>query len=1138
VAATTGVGSIQPPAREAPAAERKLVSVLFADLVGFTTLSESRDPEEVRDLLTRYFDTCRRLVGLYGGSIEKFIGDAVMAAWGTPTAKEDDAERAVRAALDLMSAVAALGAEVGAPELRARAGVLTGEAAVTLGAEGQGMVAGDLVNTASRIQAAAQPGTVLVGETSKRATEASIAYEDAGTFELKGKAEPVHLWRADRVIAARRGVLRATGLEPPFVGRDREMRLVKELFHATAEESKAHLISVIGVAGVGKSRLSWEFEKYIDGIDVNVLWHRGRCLAYGESIAYWALAEMVRMRCRIVEDDSPETSLAKMRETIQRHIRDPDEQRWLEPRLLHLLQPEEGSARDPQDLFSAWRLFFERLSEEAPTVMVFEDLQWADAALLDFVEYLLDWSRDHPLYLMTLARPELADRRPTWGAGSRNFSSLYLEPLMRGAMEEMLSGLVPGLPAELREQILERAEGIPLYAVETVRMLLDRGLLIQEGDRYFPTGPIEALEVPETLHALIAARLDGLSSEERRLLQDAAVMGKAFTRPALAALTAMPEPELESMLSALVRKELLSVQADRRSPEHGQYGFLQDLVRRVAYETLSKKDRKARHLAAADYLQTTGEESELAEKLSSHLLEAYRAAPGAPDASEIKARARDALARAGSRAASLGAGEEGQRYFEQAAELADDPVIRAELLERAGEMAVAGGRMEAATNHFQEAMRLFEREGRSHPAARVSARLGDVEWDLGRLDDAISRMERAFTVLSDDPPDQDLAMLAAQLGRLHFFKGEMDLAAERIEVALDIGERLRLSDVISQALNTKAIVAMTRGHSEESLALVGHALKVALDHDIPTAALRGYFNLAENLCRQDRYEEALGRYTEALAVARKVGNRYWEIALLAELPYPLFLTGNWDEALGRYTEIPESVMAQQDVIGLLSAVPDIHLNRGEAERARGVLDIFARYRDSDDVQERAAFQSAVAVLLRGEGRYQQALEASQEALDIGRRFGAQSQMVKAGFVEATESAFALGDLTKVDELLTNLEGLSPGVLPAFLEAHSHRFQGRLSATRSEIPEAVLGFKRAAGMFRELGLPFWLAVTLLEHAELLIREGRPGDAEPLLGEARDIFDRLKARPWLQRVAEAEGAQAEEFAASTGRDGTTT
>src|SRR3954454_9783948 len=460
----TPLGEKSPSAAPSPpktetVTERRLVSGLFADLVGFTPLAETRDPEEVRELLSRYFDNCRRLIELYGGTVEKFIGDAVMAVWGTPTATEDDAERAVRAALDLVAAVSALGDEVGAPDLRARAGVLTGEAAVTIGAEGQGMVAGDLVNTASRVQSAADPGTVYVGAATRRATEQAVVYDEAGAFELKGKEGLTPLWRALRVVSGARGSLKSSGLEAPFVGRARELRQIKDLFHTCAEERKAHLISVTGIAGIGKSRLGWEFYKYFDGLPQLTYWHRGRCLAYGEGVTYWALADMVRMRCRIAEDDEPAAALGKLRAAVEEHVPNPEERTFVEPRLAQLLGLGDNEPRERQDLFAAWRLFFERLADVYPTVLAFEDMQWADESLLDFVEYLLDWSRTSPLYVITLARPELLERRPTWGAGHRSFSSLYLEPLPPAAMEDLLAGLVPGLPADLREQILAQAEG-------------------------------------------------------------------------------------------------------------------------------------------------------------------------------------------------------------------------------------------------------------------------------------------------------------------------------------------------------------------------------------------------------------------------------------------------------------------------------------------------------------------------------------------------------------------------------------------------------------------------------------------------------------------------------------------------------
>jgi class 3 adenylate cyclase len=591
-----------PERREAPAAERRLVSVLFADLVGHTSFSEGRDAEDVRELLSRYFDTARTVIERYGGSVEKFIGDAVMAVWGAPVARDDDPERAVRAALDLLDAVRALGAEVGAAELNARGGVLTGEAAVTIGAEGQGMVAGDLVNTASRIQSVAEPGSVLVGETTKRAVEAAIVFDEAGSHTLKGKSEPVELFRAVRVVGLRGGAVRASGLEPPFVGRDRELRLIKELFHACAEDRRALLVSVVGIGGIGKSRLAWEFEKYIDGLAERVWWHSGRCLAYGDGVAFWALAEMVRGRAGILEDEEAASARAKLRAAVEEHLPDPRERRFVEPRLAHLLGLEEATAGDQENLFAAARMFFERLAATAPAVLLFEDIHWADSALLDFIEYLIEWSRDVPLFVLTHARPELTDRRSTWGSGKRNFTSIFLEPLPTDAMETLLTGPVPGLSDELRDRILERAEGVPFYAVETVRMLLDRGILVREGNAYRLTGDIETLEVPETLHALIAARLDGLTAEERKIVQQGAVLGRTFTLRGLASVSGLAEPALESLLGSLTRKEIFSLRSDPLSAERGQYGFLQDLVKKVAYDTLSRRERKALHLGAADYL--------------------------------------------------------------------------------------------------------------------------------------------------------------------------------------------------------------------------------------------------------------------------------------------------------------------------------------------------------------------------------------------------------------------------------------------------------------------------------------------------------------------------------------------------------
>jgi class 3 adenylate cyclase/tetratricopeptide (TPR) repeat protein len=1114
----TAARSVAATSRDLPTSERRLVSVLFADLVGFTTLSESRDAEEVRELLSSYFDTSGTLIRRYGGVVEKFIGDAVMAVWGTPVATEDDAERAVRAALDLTKAVAELGAEAGAPDLRARAGVLTGEAAVTLGAEGQGMVAGDMVNTASRIQSAAQPGMVYVGESTARATEASIVYEDAGPHELKGKAEPVQLYRALRVVAGSLGALRSSGLEAPFVGRDRDLRLIKELFHSSAEEGKAALVSVTGIAGIGKSRLSWEFEKYVDGLAETSLWHRGRCLSYGEGVAYWALVDMVKMRCRIAEEEDTTSASAKLRSTLEEFVPDAEERAWIEPRLAHLLALDTGASGDQENVFSAWRTFFERLSERYPVVMVFEDMQWADAGLLDFVEYLLEWSRNHRIFILALARPEILEKRPGWGAGKRSFSSTYLEPLSQLAMTELLAGLVPGLPDDLRDQILDRAEGVPLYAVETVRMLLDRGLLVQEGAVYSPTGPISSLEVPETLHALIAARLDGLSHDERRVVQDGAVLGKSFFKQGLARVSELSEDEVEPLLAALLRKEVLSLQADPRSPERGQYGFLQDIMRKVAYDTLSKKERKAKHLAAAAFIEEGwgGEEDEVVEVVAAHYLSAYEAAPDAEDAETIRTTARERLVIAGERAASLAAPAEAQRYFEQALALTEEPVARAEFLERAGALAWAARQPEQAEAHYHDAIATFESAGLAHAAARVSAALGEVDWaHRGLIDEAVDRMEEAFAVLRQEEPDADLATLAAELGRFHYFKGEIELAAERVDFALEIAEGLWLPEVVSQALNTKGIVATARARPQEGIALLSHALTVALANDRSNAALRAYYNLAELSYGRDRYAEATDLHGRALDLAKRVGSIRWEQLIREAMPYPLFMAGRWDEALERAGDVSEWDWTGE-MSGSLAVLPTICVNRGLEEGVEKVLELSAQYEGSTDMQRAGGRAVAMTVISQAEGRHAEAFTYAEEAIRRGLTTGADSPIVRIAFASAVDSAFAMEDLGKVESVLGELSGLRRGEVWPSLMALGERTNARLAAARAEPDGAERGFTLAIGQFRDIGMPYWLGATLTECAEWLTEVGRADEAGPMYDEAREIFERLEAKPWLKRL----------------------
>ena len=1002
----------------APAAERRVVSVLFADLVGYTALSEGRDFEDVRDLQTRYFDTARTVIERYGGTVEKFIGDAVMAIWGAPIAREDDAERAVRAALELVDAVSTMGAGSASLELRLRAGVLTGEAAVTVGAEGQGMVTGDLVNTASRIQAAAAPGTVLVGDSTHRATQAAIAYTAAGERELKGKAQPVQLWQALRVIANRGGEGRSVGLESPFVGRERELRLAKELFHATVDEGGARLLSIVGAAGLGKSRLSWEFEKYLDGLLDTVYWHRGRCLAYGEGVAYWALADMVRMRARITEDEPAETAIPKLSEAIAESVEDPDERAFIEPRLQHLLGLTERVAPDREDLFSAWRLFVERMAQQNPVVMVFEDIHWADAAMLEFVEALLERSRSHPIFVLTLARPDLIDRHPGWGGRVRSFTSVTLDPLGDDAIDALLRGLVPGIDEDAVARIRERAEGVPFYAVETVRMLLDRGLLEPGEAGYRVTGDLSSLQVPETLQTLIAARLDSLDTDERTLLQNASVLGKTFNSRGLAALAGSDEASLRPLLDDLARKELLYFDSDPFSPERGQYGFLQALVQRVAYETLSRRDRKAKHLAAARYLAESAgiEPDEIAEVIAAHYLDAFRADEDAQDADAIRADARGWLERAAERATSLAAAEEAQRAFEAAAELADDTSERARLIERAGDMARMGNRMNDAERLFTRARELYTEAGDSHGSARTAVGISRALGAYGRTEDAIRLAEEAYVVLGSEELDRGAAALAAELARLHFFVGDLDTAMARIESAIPVAERTKDMTLLASALNTKSMIySVDRPH--EAYALVQAALRIALDHDLVFEALRAYNNTMVQLEQLDRSEEMLPLLEEALGLARRRGDRQWLDQLIAAAITDSVVRGRWDDAelhAQEYDPATFDVTALQAYDGLA----ELAWHRGQDDESRTRLDRSATATaDPGDRQWRQALLAIRRTSCILDRHYDEALEVALEEIALQLEHREQDMLIALALRPAASLVPLVADRSSAEHTL-------------------------------------------------------------------------------------------------------------------------
>ncbi len=1083
----------------APIAERRLVSILFADLVGFTTLAEGRDAEDTRELLSRYFDISRDVIGRYGGTVEKFIGDAVMAVWGAPIAHEDDAERSVRAALDLVDAVKTLG-----PGVSARAGVLTGEAAVTIGATNQGMVAGDLVNTASRLQSVAAPGTVLVGEATERAASRAIAFEPAGDQALKGKAAPVPAWRALRVIAQTGGRNRSETLEAPFVGRDDDLRLIKDLFRATIRERRARLVSIIGPAGIGKSRLAWEFAKYRDGLVDAVWFHDGRSPAYGEGISFWALGEMVRRRAGLVETDDEATTRTKIAATVAEHVPDETERRWIEPALLALLGIDTGSV--PSDeLFAAWRTFFERLASTGPVVMVFEDFHHADGGLIDFVDHLLEWSRSFPIYVVTLARQELIERRPDWGAGKRSFTSIFLEPLPPEAMHELLAGLVPGLPESAEQAIVARADGIPLYAVETIRMLLSEGKLTLDGSVYRPTGDLTSLAVPETLTALIASRLDALAPADRALASDAAVLGQSFTPEGLASVSGLDPDELAARLRSLVGREIFTIQTDPRSPERGQYSFVQALIREVAYNALAKRDRKNRHLAAARFFESL-ETDEIAGGLAGHYLAAYQNSAEGAEADAVAAQARISLMAAGQRAAELGSHVQALTFLEQAMTVTTDPVESARLLELAGHAALNAGRYETAEDLTRRALSAQRALGDRTAIARVTEGLARVLIGNYRTVDAIAILEPAVEELADLSGTPEGIGLIGHLARAHFLNDDNRRAIELADRVLEAAEHADLAAVVADTLVTKGTALGAIGRPIEGIGIISAGRQLADANGFNLTVLRAINNLGfidGGGGRDPR--SALASAKAGLALARRLGIRGWVASMLQNVGEFGVRTGDWATGLsGLETALTEE-WDPVDRMWLVIAATQIRALRGEPV-ADALREIDLLLGDRNDAQAAAnvAMTYGVAALASGNMPEVIATCARAEALS--------STLEAVLRPRAARAALWMGDVSTAQAHLAASE--ASGLHGPSIEADRRTVRAGIAALEGRSTEALPLYRESLRAWRDLGLSWDEALCGLDMVVLL----DPADPEvrSIAESTREILVQLEAAPFIARL----------------------
>jgi class 3 adenylate cyclase/predicted ATPase len=1112
-------------------AERRVCSVLFCDVVGFTPLSESRDPEAVRELLSEYFAAARTVVGRYGGVVEKFIGDAVMAVWGAPAATEGDAERAVRAALDLVAAVAEVGGGPDAPVLSARAGVVTGEVAVTLGATGEGMVAGDAVNTAARVQGAAEPGQVLVDGATYRLAGSAVGFADAGEHQLKGKAEPVRLWRATRVLAGVGGSQRVDGLEAPLTGRDAELRTVRELFHAAAERRVPRLVLVAGPAGTGKSRLGWEFRKYIEGLAAEVWWHRGRCLSYGEGVAFWALAEMVRQRLGIAEEDSADVAAGKLAAGLDRFVPDPGERAYVGVRLGRLLgvgSADGAAAFSREELFAGWRLFFERLAAEFPVVLLIEDAQHADSGLLDFLDHLVDWAKNLPIYILVFARPELGQARPRFGAG-RNRVTLTLDPLDEASMDQLVDALVPGMPAAARAKVTRQAQGVPLFAVETVRSLVDRDIVQPVEGVYRLVGDIGELSVPDSLHALLAARLDVLDPGVRRLVADAAVLGTTFPAEALIAISGRDEPSVRAALADLVRREVLSVSADPLSPERGSYQFAQDMLRQVAYDTLSRRDRKTRHLAVAAHLRQAfpGEGEEVTDVIARHYLDALHAIADDQDTADIRGQAIATLVRAAERAERTGAPALAATSYATAADLSTADRQEAAggqpdvgiLWELAAQAAVKSASWAVAIEHAGRARNRYLDRGQARAAARVQAIAGDALRLWGHYAEAREQLTAAVDVLRAEP-DTDTVRALENLATVDVFAGSAKADALTTE-AVTLGQVLGVGPgQLSGLFTIRGICLTFAGRRPEAVAYYREAARLATQAGDTFRLGRALLNLSAAETTSDTAAAAEAARTAA-GHLRRAGVRDYLAYASMNLVDSLVMLGDWDAADRELAQaIDSDGLADIDVLACGRAW--LAALRGDAGTAETMLAVLDDMRASDDPNDKAGMSLVEAFTAAARCQPGNALSRARAILADAGTSGLTEDYPFWAWALAARAAHDLGDTAAARELIALLDSYQPGLLAPMLRAERDLARARLAAHDGE-QAAATAFASAIAGLRERGTPYHLAHGLLDHAQYLLRHGEDEAATLAIDEARAIGRRLRCPPLLDRADTTEHAQ---------------
>jgi class 3 adenylate cyclase/tetratricopeptide (TPR) repeat protein len=1094
---------------DAPRRERKFATALFADLVGSTTLAEQEDPEVVQAVVGRAFDRLAEEIARYEGLLEKFMGDAILAVFGVPRAHEDDADRAVRAALEMQAVLSELNrgfAADGKPQLAMRIGVEAGEVLVDVervSGPRDRMLTGDAMNTASRLQSAADPGRVIVGPAVYEATKEVIEYRELPRLDLKGKSESVPAWEALRIRAKQRGERPELGMQAKLVGRDEELAVLSQTFERVRSETRPALVTVVGPAGVGKSRLAREFEGYVEALSEYAYWRRGRCLAYGNT-SYSALADAIKAQCEILEDDAADVVLKKIESAVDELFGDT----LIVPQIGALVGAGEPGAFSREDLFDAWRRFFDRMAARYPLVLVFEDVHWADDGLLDFIEYMGDWSQG-AILTVSLARPELFERRPTWGGGKRNAASIALDPLSTAESVAMLDDLLAGaLPEELERLVAERSEGNPLFVEEIVRKLIDDGVLRSAGGGGWEiTRPIDRVELPRSIQGLIAARLDGLPDDEKALLQDASVVGRVFWSGAVVALSGAGSAQVRDALGRLRVKELVLLNDPPSFSDELEFTFRHALIRDSAYDSLPKSLRAAKQVQVARWAEAKAGDraDEIAALIATHDLEALRYFDELGDVSAqrsvVELDAYRWARAAADRAAALWLPVEASRWNREALGLAEvigvPAAERADIARALYDASIGTLTVEESVEAAQMALALFEDADDELKAGAAESWLIMPAFQQGRQDEALEHGRRAIARLEPFGETRELAATHRQLGQVHWRRGDSEAADEHLRRAERIAERIGARDIRAEAMQDLGVNLSQTGRPQEALDTMEEAFRLAKEVGERANLQRMYNNYASTLANVGDFARAYEVASEGVELGRRIGGvgwLGWMVGTLGEISLAL---GDLNEAERINGEALEFAIASHDetLIALRHPIlAQIMLLQGRIDEADAALGrAHELLLEDEEPQGEIPRSWTEAMLASTRGREADALAHLRHGVELSERFNV--DFAPQLELDLIRMLIARGQRDEAMAIRAVLElGWSQ-----FTRAFADVADGLLE---SDAAAAMVPLRRAVDRFDALGAKIELARALIDLGRVERRAGL--DPRPSFERARTVL----------------------------------